>query len=64
MGAAVIGGVGAGIFKDFTAIDRFINIESVHTPKPGTVKAYEPVKKAFDKYYFALENVFKEMKKI
>ncbi|MFR9062976.1 MAG: hypothetical protein ACLVJO_03975 [[Clostridium] scindens] len=30
MGAAVIGGVGTGIFKD-TAIDRFIN-ESVHTP--------------------------------
>ena len=39
MGAAVIGGVGTGIFKDFTAIDRFINIESVHTPDSGAVEA-------------------------
>lgn len=61
MGAAVIGGVGAGIFKDFTAIDRFINIESVHIPEPEAVKAYEPVKKAFDAYYFALENVYKKV---
>ena len=63
MGAAVIGGVGAGIFKDFTAIDRFINIESVHTPEPEAVKAYAPVKETFEECYFALENVFKKMAK-
>lgn len=61
MGAAVIGGVGAGIFKDFTAIDRFINIQSVHTPDPGAVKAYVPVKEMFEECYSALENVFKKM---
>ena len=61
MGAAVIGGVGTGIFKDFTAIDRFINIESVHTPDSGAVEAYGPVKEAFESCYFALEDAFKKM---
>ena len=61
MGAAVIGGVGTGIFKDFTAIDRFINIDSVHTPDSGAVEAYGPVKEAFESCYFALEDAFKKM---
>ena len=60
-GAAVIGGVGTGIFKDFTAIDRFINIDSVHTPDSGAVEAYGPVKEAFESCYFALEDAFKKM---
>lgn len=61
MGAAVIAGVGTGIFKDFTAIDRFINIESVHTPDSGAVEAYGSVKEAFETCYFALEDAFKKM---
>lgn len=61
MGAAVIGGVGTGIFKDFTAIDRFINIESVHTPDSEAVEAYGSVKEAFETCYFALEDAFKKM---
>ncbi len=63
MGAAVIGGVGTGMFKDFTAIDRFINIESVHTPDAQAVAAYKPVKEAFDEYYFALEDTYKKLAK-
>lgn len=61
MGAAVIGGVGTGIFKDFTAIDRFINIEFVHTPDSEAVEAYGSVKEAFETCYFALEDAFKKM---
>ena len=61
MGAAVIGGVGAGIYKDFSAIDKFIQIEYVHEPNPNAMKAYEPVKKAFDAYYFALAKPFHEV---
>lgn len=63
MGAAVTGGVGAGIFKDFNAIDRFIEINSVHNPDPENVKAYGPVKEMFDECYFALEGVFDKMAK-
>lgn len=63
MGAAVTGGVGAGIFKDFTAIDKFVNIDSVHNPDPLSVEAYKPVKELFDDCYFALEHVFEKMSK-
>ena len=59
MGAAVIGGVGSGIFKDFSAVDRFLKIDSVQEPNPAAVEAYVPVKKAFDLYYNALADVYK-----
>lgn len=60
MGAAVTGGVGVGIFKDFSAIDRFIDINSVHMPNPEAVAKYTPVKELFDECYFALQDVFKK----
>lgn len=63
MGAAVIGGVGAGIFKDFTAIDRFMDIRDTQEPDPAAVKAYEPVKAAFNECYFALEDTFHKLAK-
>lgn len=63
MGAAVIGGVGAGIFKDFTAIDKFVNIDCVQESNPEAVKAYMPVKEAFEEYYFALEDTFRKLAK-
>lgn len=61
MGAAVTGGVGAGLFKDFTAIDRFIEINSIHKPDAASVRAYAPVKEMFDECYFALKEVFEKM---
>ncbi|MCI9615769.1 MAG: xylulokinase [Dorea sp.] len=61
MGAAVIAGVGAGIFKDFTAIDRFIEITDIKNPDPEAVRAYEPVKAAFNDCYFALEDTFHKL---
>ena len=61
MGAAVIGGVGAGIFQDFTAIDRFLSIKEEHSPNPEAKKAYEPIKELFDDCYFALESIYQKM---
>lgn len=61
MGAAVNGGVGAGVFKDFHAIDRFIEIEAVHEPAPSAAAAYLPVRELFDECYFALKDVFRRM---
>ena len=62
MGAAVIGGVGAGIYKDFHAIDRFLEIADVQEPNPVAVEAYKPVRELFDDCYFALEKVYSKMK--
>jgi xylulokinase len=61
MGAAIIGGVGAGIFKDFDVIDRFITIESEQEPIPENVKKYNTLKPVFDNCYNSLINVYDEM---
>ena len=58
MGAAVIAGVGTGIYKDFHAIDRFLEIVQVQEPDPGTARLYGPVKERFEACYHALEPVF------
>ena len=46
MGAAVTGGVGVGLFKDFTAIDSMIEINRTLTPDPAAAAADGPVKEA------------------
>ncbi len=61
MGAAVTGGVGVGLFKDFNVIDRFLEIRSEQRPNPEAVAAYKPVKELFDDSYFALLEVFNKM---
>ena len=54
-GAAVCAGVGAGIYSDFSAVDRFLKISSVREPDPDTKKHYFPVRERFDRYYAALK---------
>lgn len=61
MGAAVLGGVGTGMFEDFTAINKFISINKTLEPNMEAVEAYKPVKELFDACYFALEDVYKKM---
>lgn len=58
MGAAVIGGVGTGLFPDFTAIDRFLKTAFLREPDLAAAKAYDGVKPVFDACYFALSDVF------
>jgi len=63
MGAAVIGGVGVGLFDDFSAIDRFINITSEHFPNSEVARVYDSARKHFDSCYNVLKDVFFEMSK-
>ena len=42
MGAAVIGGVAVGLFKDFDVIDRFIKVDHVSQPNPVNQAALRP----------------------
>lgn len=57
-GAAVIAGVGAGIFPDFSVIDRFLRIEDRVEPIPEHVAVYAARKILFDQVYRALEPLF------
>lgn len=61
MGAAVIGGVGAGIYKDFNAVDYFLEINSVQEPDQTAVEKYNQIKTVFDECYFALKDVFPKL---
>ena len=61
MGAAIIGGVGVGVFKDFDVIDRFIKIESTQKPDQERQKVYQKIKPIFEKCYHALVDVYEDL---
>ena len=58
MGAAVIGGVGAGLFQNFTAIDRFLSFSSACVPNPDTAAGYACLRLRFERCYQALESTY------
>lgn len=58
MGAALIAGVGSGIYKDFQAIDQFIQIRETICPDEENVKTYGTVQKRFEEVYQALLPLF------
>ena len=58
MGAAIIGGVGCGAFKDFSVVDRFIEVVSRTSPRPETRPRYESLKPVFEAAYHSLEGLF------
>ncbi len=64
MGAAVIGGVGAGVFDGFEVIDRFIRIESKQQPQSAARETYRRLMPVFDRSYHALREVCDELTEI
>jgi xylulokinase len=61
MGAAVIGGVAAGLFKDFDVIHQFIKVDHVATPAPENREKYRRQRALLEKAYRGLKNVYDEM---
>lgn len=58
MGAAVIGGVGAGLYQNFDAIDRFLKITDTVYPNNENTAYYAKRKELFQDSYCALEKLF------
>ena len=58
MGAAVIGGVGAGAFEGFSAVSRFLAIADTVGPRADIAGLYNARKPVFDECYQRLEPVF------
>jgi xylulokinase len=58
MGAAIIGGVGCGIFKDFDVAGRFIEITDTTRPDPSLAAVYEGAKRLLNESYDALASLF------
>ena len=61
MGAAVTGGVGVGLYKDFHAVERFLEINTIQEPNAKAAETYKQVKELFDECYFALKNIFPKL---
>ncbi len=61
MGAAITGGVGVGLFKDFSVIDSFLDIECEHLPNEALGEVYSQQREIFDSCYDALKPVFGKM---
>jgi xylulokinase len=61
MGAAVIGGVAAGLFKDFDVIHRFIGVDHVATPLTANRETYRRLRSILQQAYRGLESVYDEL---
>ena len=59
--AAVIAGVGCGIYEDFTAIRRFLKFTAPVIPAANAREAYEKPKRVFDAAYRALESLYPQI---
>jgi xylulokinase len=61
MGAAVIGGVAAGVFPDFEVIHRFVRVDQTATPNVENREVYRKLMPVFEHAYRSLVDVYEEM---
>lgn len=61
MGAAIAGGVGIGLYKDFSIAKDMNPISSTVQPKPDAQKSYQQLLGIFEHSYQALEPIFEQL---
>jgi xylulokinase len=61
MGAAVIGGVAAGLFDGFEVIDRFVHVDQTAVPDAEQQKVYCRLMPVFEKAYRSLVGVYEDL---
>ena len=64
LGAAIAGGVGVGLFKDFRAAEGMVQIVDSHEPDPEAHERYERLYTVFQSAYRALVPVFEDLAEI
>jgi xylulokinase len=55
MGAAVAGGIGVGIWRDFSQVDRMVGIAQESRPDDERRRRYDDLYDVFNESYAALE---------
>lgn len=63
MAAAVLAGVGVGVYDDFDVIHRFLKFDNETKPIPEHHAIYEKRKVVFDQCYYALEPLYEAISK-
>jgi xylulokinase len=61
LGAAVAGGIGVGLYKDFSVIEQMNPIVSTVEPNPTSRETYNKLLKVFDSAYHALIPVYEAL---
>lgn len=56
--AALIAGVGAGVYDSFDKIEWFLKLQKEYIPNKNNDEVYEKLKRIFDSSYFALRPIF------
>jgi xylulokinase len=64
LGAAIAGGVGVGLYRDFSIVRRCIEIVDRHAPDPRSTALYDKMYPTFLKAYEVLVPVFDELSEI
>lgn len=62
MGAAITGGVGVGLFEDFSVVDKFISIAHDVQPNPENAEKYRELQDIFETAYQSLLTVYEKLK--
>jgi xylulokinase len=64
IGAAVAAGVGVGMFKDFSAVNKFIAVTKTYYPNEQNASRYQKLKPVFDEAYNSLVRVYAQLANI
>lgn len=56
--AAVIAGVGTGVYRDFSAVEKYLTIQDTVCPRRETEAVYAPLRELFEKSYQALRPLY------
>ena len=61
LGAAIAGGIGTGIFKNFRVAERLVKIVEVQSPRPLARERYEKLYPIFKNAYKALVPIYEQI---
>jgi xylulokinase len=64
LGAAMIGGVGVGIWKDFTIVDELTEVQSVSSPEPKNVRIYKQMLPIFKYAVAQISDVCRQLARV
>jgi xylulokinase len=61
LGAAIAGGIGVGVFPDFSVAREFVQAEEAERPDPAHSQRYATLYDLFQRTYAALEPIFEQL---
>lgn len=61
MGAAITGGVGVGLFADFSVVDKFVSIVRGVHPNPNNAAKYNALQDIFEDAYQSLVHLYEQL---